>query len=56
MADSINSRRDFLKKTGLAAAAFTILPGKVISGHVKTAPSDKLNISGILIGTLNLEP
>ena len=50
MSDSINTRRDFLKKTGLAAAALTIIPGKVLSGPGKTAPSDKLNIAGIGIG------
>ena len=50
MSDSIKSRRDFLKKTGLVTAAFTILPGRVISGPGKIAPSDKLNIAGIGIG------
>lgn len=50
MSDSIKSRRDFLKKTGLVTAAFTILPGRVISGPGKTAPGDKLNIAGIGIG------
>ena len=50
MSDSIKSRRDFLKKTGLVTVAFTILPGRVISGPGKIAPSDKLNIAGIGIG------
>ena len=50
MSESQNSRRDFLKKTGLVTAAFTILPGNVISRPGRKAPSDKLNIAGIGIG------
>ena len=50
MSYSHNSRRDFLKKTGMATAAFTILPNSVISGLGRKAPSDKLNIAGIGIG------
>jgi len=44
------SRRKFLATTAGAAAAFTILPGKVVSGLGHKAPSDKLNIAGIGIG------
>ena len=50
MSYSNSSRRNFLKKTGLVTAAFTILPNNVISGLGKKAPSDKLNIAGIGIG------
>ncbi len=45
-----NERRDFLKKSGAAMAAVTILPSNVISGFGYTAPSDKLNIAGIGVG------
>ncbi len=44
------SRRNFLRNTITAAAAFTILPSTVIGGFGYTAPSDKLNIAGIGIG------
>jgi len=45
-----NSRRDFIKKSGLAVGAVTILPSHVVSGLGYTAPSDKLNIAGIGVG------
>jgi hypothetical protein len=45
-----NSRRDFLKKTALATAGFSIVPGAVVSGLGHRAPSDKLNIVGIGVG------
>ncbi len=45
-----NSRREFLKKTGVFAAGITILPSNVISGLGHKAPSDKLNIVGIGVG------
>ncbi|MCX2719914.1 Gfo/Idh/MocA family protein [Lentiprolixibacter aurantiacus] len=45
-----NERRDFIKKSGAAVAAFTILPSNVVSGFGYTAPSDKLNIAGIGVG------
>ena len=45
-----NERRDFIKKSGAAMAAFTILPSNVVSGFGYTAPSDKLNIAGIGVG------
>ena len=56
------SRRTFLQKSGVAAAALTIVPSYAVSGvnrkkKVK-APSDKLNIAGIGIGGMghaNLE-
>ncbi len=43
-------RRDFIKKSGAALAAVTIVPSHVISGFGYTAPSDKLNIAGIGVG------
>jgi hypothetical protein len=43
------SRRTFLETTGVAAG-FTILPGSVISGFGRRAPSDKLNIAVVGIG------
>jgi predicted dehydrogenase len=44
------SRRKFIANAGLAAAGFTILPSKVVSGMGHRAPSDKLNIAGIGVG------
>jgi hypothetical protein len=46
---SLNSRRDFVKKASLAAAAFYIVPRHVI-GKGFIAPSDKLNILSIGAG------
>jgi len=49
--DSKNiTRRSFLGTTGAMAAGLTILPGSVISGLGKRAPSDKLNIAIVGIG------
>jgi predicted dehydrogenase len=50
MADSGRTRRDFIKKAAVAAAGFTIVPGRVVSGLGHKAPSDKLNIAGVGIG------
>jgi predicted dehydrogenase len=50
MVNKGNSRRDFIKKTAVAAAGFTIIPGHVVSGFGYKAPSDKLNIAGVGIG------
>lgn len=44
------SRRDFIKKSGIAAAGLTILPSSVVSGLGHTAPSDKLNIAAVGVG------
>jgi predicted dehydrogenase len=43
-------RRDFIRRTGTAGAAFTIVPSLAVSGLGHTAPSDKLNIAGIGVG------
>lgn len=43
-------RRDFISKTAIGAAGFTILPSHVISGFGYTAPSDKMNIAGVGVG------
>lgn len=43
------SRRTMLG-TGLAAAAFTIVPRHVLGGAGNTPPSEKLNIAGVGIG------
>ena len=45
-----DSRRDFLKKSLIAAAGFYIVPRHVLGGPGYTAPSDKLNIAGIGAG------
>ncbi len=47
---SPRQRRDFLKKTALGAAAFTIVPRHVIGGPNFIAPSDKLNLASIGAG------
>ncbi len=45
-----SGRRDFVKKAGLGAAAFTIVPRYVLGGAGYRAPSDKLNIAAIGAG------
>ncbi len=47
---SNKSRRDFLKKTIIAGAGFSIIPSLAVSGLGHKAPSDKLNIVGIGVG------
>lgn len=47
---NINSRRDFIKKGALAAAAITIVPRHVLGGKGFIAPSDKLIIAGVGVG------
>ncbi len=44
------SRRSFLSRTALAAAAFQVVPGHVLGLNGATPPSGKLNIAGIGIG------
>ena len=44
------SRRNFIKNIGVAAAAFTIVPRFVLGGNGFTAPSDTLYIAGIGVG------
>jgi len=44
------SRREFIAKTSVAAAGFTILPSSVVSGLGHKMPSDKLNVAGIGVG------
>lgn len=47
----MNSRREFIKKSTVGAAAFTIIPGHVMGSKFGyTSPSDKLNIAGIGVG------
>jgi myo-inositol 2-dehydrogenase / D-chiro-inositol 1-dehydrogenase len=43
-------RRDFLRKTGAAALAFTIIPRHVFGGEGYTAPSDQLTKAIIGVG------
>ncbi|MFO7574959.1 MAG: Gfo/Idh/MocA family oxidoreductase [Bacteroidales bacterium] len=45
-----NSRRSFLKKTGAAAFALTIVPRHVLGGQGHTAPSDQLTKGVIGVG------
>lgn len=44
------TRRDFIGKTAIAAAAFTIVPRHVLGGPGYTAPSDMVNVAGIGLG------
>ncbi len=43
-------RRDFLRKTSIAAAAFTVIPRRVLGGRGYTAPSDQLTKGIIGVG------
>ena len=45
-----HSRRNFIKKSAMATAGFTIVPSLVVSGLGHIAPSDKMNIVGIGVG------
>lgn len=45
------TRKEFLKTGITAATAFTIIPSYVLGGSGRTAPSDKLNIAAIGIGS-----
>jgi predicted dehydrogenase len=47
---SNNSRRDFIKGSGLATAGIMIVPRHVLGGQGFVPPSDKLNIAGIGVG------
>ncbi|MDH5609273.1 MAG: Gfo/Idh/MocA family oxidoreductase, partial [Cyclobacteriaceae bacterium] len=47
---SPSSRRDFIKKAGLAGAAFTIVPRFVLGGKNFIPPSDTLYVAGIGVG------
>jgi predicted dehydrogenase len=48
--DNKMSRRDFMGKTAMATAAFTIVPRFVLGGSGYQAPSDKLNIACVGAG------
>ena len=49
-----NSRRQFIKSVGVAAAGVTIVPRHVLGGNGFIAPSDKLNIAGVGVGGMGL--
>ncbi len=44
------SRRSFIGKTAAAAGVFTIVPGYVMGGPGRVAPSDKMNIACVGVG------
>jgi predicted dehydrogenase len=48
--DAELSRRQFLRRTGLAAAAFTVVPGAVLGLRGAASPNQKLNLAGIGVG------
>ena len=45
-----SSRREFLKSTAGAVAAFSFVPSHVLGGPGRQAPSEKLNIACIGVG------
>jgi len=45
------SRREFVKKTSVSWAAFSIIPAQVLGGSGRIAPSDKINLGIIGCGT-----
>ena len=47
---STSNRRDFIKTSAIAAAAFMIVPRHVLGGPGYLAPSDRLIIAGIGVG------
>ena len=47
---TLNTRRDFLGRAAVAAAAFSIVPRHVLGGPGNTPPSEKLNIAGVGVG------
>src|SRR5690606_17301307 len=47
-----DSRRDFLKKSAIAAPAFTIVPRFVLGGQGYLAPSDHLTKAVIGVGSM----
>ena len=49
------NRRSFLAGTATAAAAFTIVPRRVLGGPGQTPPSQRLNIAGIGLGGKGLD-
>lgn len=55
MKDVRFGRRNFLKKTGAAALAFTIVPRYVFGGQSYTAPSDQLTKGIIGVGGMGRE-
>jgi predicted dehydrogenase len=44
------TRREFIRGTALAAAAFSVVPGHVLGLNGATPPNEKLNLAGIGIG------
>ena len=52
MKESTNSRRDFIKKSLIGAAAFTIVPRHVLGGQGFLAPSDHLTKGIIGVGSM----
>ncbi|MDQ0637936.1 putative dehydrogenase [Pedobacter sp. W3I1] len=47
---NMGNRRDFIKTTAIAAAAFMIVPRHVLGGPGYLAPSDRLLVAGIGVG------
>ncbi len=52
MTKKLNNRRDFLKKSLVAAAGITIIPRHVLGGNGFLAPSDQLTKAIIGVGGL----
>ena len=47
-----NSRRDFIKKSAVGLAAFSIVPRHVLGGQGFIAPSDRLTKAVIGVGSM----
>lgn len=45
------TRRQFLRRAGMGAAAFQLLPCGIVSGAARVAPNDKIDVAGIGIGS-----
>ena len=46
------SRRAFLRTGAVSAAAFSLVPSRVVGADGQSPPSEKLNIAGIGVGGL----
>src|SRR5437763_9558215 len=47
---SPSTRREFLRTTGTAVAAFMIVPRHAVAGSGQTPPNERLSIAGIGVG------
>ena len=50
----MKNRRDFIKSTAAAAAGFSIVPNFAVAGLGHKAPSDKMNIVGVIVSVFGV--